>query len=200
MRINKMPGGTAMNENPGTTFLTTEELLAMPEDGVDRDLIRGQLREKPETLRSPSESEAVVSISYLLIAWLKQQPRPRGQVLCDAGFRIRRDPDTTVGIDVAYISAELAASTPRNAKIVDGVPILAVEILSPSDQHKEVSQKVQEYIDAGVALVWVVDPFFCTVRVHSPEAEPKLFNSQEQLSGEPHLPGFRVAVADIFES
>ncbi len=190
-----------MNEYPGATLVTTEELLAMPEDGVDRDLIRGQLREKPMTRRNRPHSGVTARIAHFLEAWRILQPKPRGEVLCgEAGFRIRHDPDTTVGIDVAYISAELAAKAPRDAKIVDGVPILAVEILSPSDQHEEISDKVQEYIDAGVALVWVVDPTFRTVRVHSPGAEPKLFNSQEELSAEPHLPGFRVPVVEIFES
>ena len=38
-----------MNDVPVANMITTEELLAMPEDGVDRDLIRGELREKPMT-------------------------------------------------------------------------------------------------------------------------------------------------------
>jgi hypothetical protein len=49
-----------MNESYGATLLTTEELLAMPEDGVDRDLIRGQLRERPITRRNPWHSEATI--------------------------------------------------------------------------------------------------------------------------------------------
>jgi Uma2 family endonuclease len=190
-----------MNESLGTTLITTEELLAMPEDGVDRDLIRGQLREKPMTRRNPLHSEATINVGYLLKAWLRQQPKPRGRVLGgEAGFRIRRDPDTTVGIDVAYISAELAANTPKNAKLVDGPPVLAVEILSPSDKHEEITEKVQEYLNAGVALVWVIDPVLRTVTVCRPDAAPVLFNVHQELTAEPHLSGFRVAVAEIFES
>src|SRR5207249_3143154 len=118
----------------------------------------------------------------------------------EAGFRIRRDPDTTVGIDVAYISPELAASTPRKAKLIDGLPTLAVEILSPSDQHEEVVEKVQEYLDVGIPLVWVIDPIFRTVEVHRPGVEPEQFNVHQELTAERHLPGFRVPVAEIFES
>jgi Uma2 family endonuclease len=181
--------------------MNTDELLALPEDGFERELIRGQLRERPMTRRNPQHSEVVITVGYLLKHWLIQQPKPRGRVLGgEAGFRIRRDPDTTVGIDVAYISAELAASTPRKAGLVDGVPVLAVEVLSPYDVHEEISEKVQEYLDAGVPLIWVVDPNFRTVRVHRPGAEPELFNILQELPGEPELPGFRVSVAEIFAS
>jgi Uma2 family endonuclease len=190
-----------MNDSAVANMITTEELLAMPDNGVDRELIRGQLKEKPMTRRNPLHSEVNITIGTFLKLWVKQQRPPRGRVLGgEAGFRIRKHPDTTVGIDVAYISAELAASTPRNAKLVDGVPTLAVEILSPSDQHEEIADKVQEYLDVGVPLVWVVDPIFRTIEVHRPGMEPEQFNMHQELMAEPHLPGFRVALAEIFES
>jgi Uma2 family endonuclease len=190
-----------MNAPVSVSIITTDELMAMPEDGVERELIRGQLWERPMTRRNRQHSKVTITLGALLHAWVMKQPKPRGEVLGgEAGFRIRRDPDSTVGIDIAYISAELAASTPPRARLVDGQPVLAVEILSPTDQHEQVTEKVQEYLDAGVPLVWVVDPVFCTVQVYRHGAEPELFNVRQELSAEPHLPGFRVAVADIFES
>jgi Uma2 family endonuclease len=51
-----------------------------------------------------------------------------------------------------------------------------------------------------VALVWIIDPVLRTVTVCRPDAEPALFNVNQELTAEPHLPGFRVAVAEIFES
>ena len=122
----------------------------------------------------------------------------QGSVTGEAGFRLRRNPDTSVGIDLAYISPELAAATPENVWLIDGAPTLAVEILSPSNTHEEATEKVREYLDLGVALVWVLDPVFRTVQVFRPDAEPTLFNARQELTAEPHLPGFRVAVADLF--
>jgi Uma2 family endonuclease len=181
--------------------VTTEELLAMPENGMERELIRGRLREKPMTRRNRRHSRTAGNVVYFLKDWLRQQPEPRGEVLAgDAGFRLRRDPDTTVGIDVAYISAELAAATPEKARLVEGAPVLAVEVLSPSNNWEEVTDKVREYLDAGVALVWVLDPVFRTVQVYRPAAEPEMVNATQELSGEPHLPGFRVAVAHLFSA
>jgi Uma2 family endonuclease len=64
---------------------------------------------------------------------------PKGEVLVgEAGIRLRRNPDTTVGVDVAYISAETADTNPDPERMVEGVPVLIVEILSPSDKHREI--------------------------------------------------------------
>lgn len=188
-----------MNGATAVSVMTTEELIALPENGVDRELVRGELREKPMTKRNRRHSRAEARLALLLGKWLERQPEPRGEILDgDAGFRIRRNPDTTVGIDVAYISAELSAATPENATYVEGVPVLAVEILSPSEKLEDIGDKVQEYLERGVAQVWLVDPVFRTVTVHRAGAEPELFNVHRELSGEPDLPGFRIKVADIF--
>ncbi|MBY0522950.1 MAG: Uma2 family endonuclease [Gemmataceae bacterium] len=171
----------------------------MPDDGMERDLIRGQLREKPMTRRNPRHSHSEAKIAYFLWSWLLQQPEPRGEVLDgDAGFRLRRDPDSTVGIDVAYISAELASATPGDAGLIDGIPVLAVEILSPSNTQEEVMEKVQEYLTVGVPLTWVVEPVFRTVTIYRPGHEPELLNSRQELVGDPHLSGFRAPVAALF--
>jgi Uma2 family endonuclease len=61
-------------------------------------------------------------------------------------------------------------------------------------------EKIRAYLDAGVALVWLVDPDFRTVVVYRPDAAPQMFNIEHELSGEPHLPGFVVAVARLFRS
>jgi Uma2 family endonuclease len=151
------------------------------------------------TRRSRSHSRVEARIAQLLGDWLDQQPTPRGEVYAgEVGCRLRGTPDSAVGIDVIYISAELAASQPAETRMIDGPPILAVEILSPNDTEEEVNEKVQEYLAVGVPLVWVVDPAFRTVTVYRPGAEPEMFNINQQLSGEPHLPGFVVPVAKIF--
>src|SRR4051812_26260861 len=94
-----------------TPILTTEELLALPHNGTERWLIRGQLREQALTVRNRWHSRIMTRVAKFLDNWLDQQPEPRGSVLCgEAGCRLRRNPDSTVGIDVVYIGPGLAAS------------------------------------------------------------------------------------------
>jgi Uma2 family endonuclease len=182
-----------------TPALTTEELLARPEDGVDRWLIRGELREKPMTVRNRDHSRVMAAVTRFLHEWLDSQPQPRGEVLCgEAGVRLRRNPDTTVGVDVVYVPAVVAARRPADTSLIDGVPVLAVEILSPNDTQQEINDKVDEYLAAGVALVWIIDPHRRTVQVLRAGAEPETLNVRQELSGEPPLPGFRVPVARLF--
>lgn len=188
---------TAIADTP--SLMTTEQLLAMPDDGVDRDLIRGKLLEKPMTRRNRRHSRTETKLARILDNWLETQPEPRGEVLSgEAGFRLRREPDTTVGVDLAYISAETADLTPEDAYLIDGTPVLVVEILSPSDELWGILEKIRDYLECGVPLVWLAEPVFRTITVFRPDAEPVLFNSTQELSGEPHLPGFRMPVASAF--
>lgn len=184
-------------EAPG--LMTTEQLLTMPDDGVERWLIRGQLRETPMTYRNRWHSRAAARVTRFLDVWLDAQPEPRGSVLVgDAGVRLTRNPDTTVGIDVVYVSAEVAARNPDDTTLIDGVPVLAVEILSPNNTVEEIDEKLDQYLEAGVLLVWIVDTRDRTVTIYRPGQEPEFVNARQELNGEPELPGFRVRVADLF--
>jgi Uma2 family endonuclease len=180
-------------------LVTTKELLAMPDDGIERDLSRGRLREREMTRRGRRHTRSGTRIAKLLDNWLDSQSGPRGEVLTgEAAFQLHHDPDTTVGIDVAYISAQTAKANPDDAFIIDGIPVLAVEILSPSDKQEDVLEKVQDYLDAGVPLVWLAEPVFRTITVYRPDTEPQMFTSKQELTAEPHLPGFRAAVSAMF--
>ena len=189
-----------------TTLMTTEELMAMPDDGVERWLINGELRESrprlggpPMTIRNRFHSQVLVWLCHELAKWLERQTEPCGRIVGgEAGVRLRQDPETTVGVDVAYLSAELAARQTDDTSIVDGVPILIGEILSPSDTQEDIHEKVKKYLEVGVRLVWVLNPYDRTVRVYRPGEPPQLFNEKQDLTGEPHLPGFCVRVERLF--
>ena len=88
------------------TPMTTKEMLALPENGMERWLIAGELRERPMTVRNRFHSRVMACVTTELELWLRQQSPPRGQVRCgEAGCRLRRNPDTTVGINVVYVFA-----------------------------------------------------------------------------------------------
>lgn len=178
--------------------MTVEKLDALSDDEMDRELIRGELRERPMTRRNRWHSCTESRIVRVLGDWLDSQPEPRGVVVSGkAGFVLRRDPDTSVGIDVAYVSAEVATRCP-DAPYFEGPPVLAIEIVSPSDTQEAIDEKVAVYLETGVAVVWVVNPRFKTVLVYRPDAAPVLFSEDQTIDAEPHLPGFRAPVRLLF--
>ncbi len=194
--------------DPARKTMTLEEFLALPDDGVHRELIRGEVREYPDpeesgqlkmTIRNPFHSEAETCLAQVLKNWLDRQPKPRGKIVSgEAAFRLKRNDATLVGIDVAYASPEVAATRDRRKRYLDGPPVLAVEILSPSDDHASIVEKVDLYLEVGT-VVWVVDPDFRTVAVHQPGEPVQTYNDRQELSGDPYLPGFRVPVVRLFD-
>lgn len=190
-----------MSDLPGVVLMTSDELFAMPPSKkVDRWLFRGELRESKVTKRNPSHSGTTATLARLLGNWLVAQPAPRGKIYDgEAYFRIRKDPETNVGIDVALATAAQVAALKKKSSYVDGPPLLAVEVLSPNDKHKEVVEAIEEYLDCGVGVVWIVDPYTDTVAVHRPGQEPKHYTRSDDLPGGPELPGFSCRVAEIFE-
>lgn len=186
------------------TIATLEEFLALPDDGVERWVINGQVRESrgehPMPVRNRFHSLVMGFVALELGTWNRQRPEPRGQVLVgDVGVRLRADPLTVVGIDLAYVSAEVMTRQTNATTLIEGVPTLAVEILSPNDVIEDIREKTDDYLAVGVPLVWIIDPHWRTVTVHRLGARPRLFNTDDELTAEPHLPGFRVQVARFFE-
>lgn len=183
-------------------LMTVEEFLALPDDGVERWLIRGQLREKRDTdmtKRNRFHSVSEGRVTKLLGNWLDTLPEPRGEIVCgEVGFILRKNPDSSAGVDVAYVSAAMAAANPSDTTMYDGPPILAVEILSPNDTQKETAEMIREYLATGVRTVWVIDTDLRTVAVYKPEVPPVMYDPTQTMSGDPDLPGFSARVADFF--
>ena len=180
--------------------MTTDELLALPDDdGFDRWLIRGELREKPMTRRNRFHSRLTSRLCHILEDWIDNQPEPRGGVFAgEAGCRLARDPDTTVGIDVVYLNWDQMVKLTNDTTIIDGAPTLAIEILSPTNTVDEIEDKLKLYLESGISLIWVVNPYSRTVTAHQPDCPPELFNLRHELTAPKQLPGFRVLVADLF--
>jgi len=183
-----------------TAPMTVEDFLALPENGMDRWLIHGELREKPMTIRNRFHNGVVARVTYALIYWARHRAPSRGEVFtCETGVRFRGPEDSAVGIDVIYVSAEVMDKQSDATTLIDGIPTLAVEVLSPSDTIEEINEKIDLYLEAGVPLIWVIEPRRKTVDIYRPGQEPTRANRNDRLSGEPHLPGFDIPAAEIFE-
>ena len=175
-------------------LMTADEFMMMPDDGKRHELIRGELIELPHpgVLRG-FVSERVASALHGFV-----MAHNLGFALHPVGFVIEICPDTVRAPDVSFISwdrlpdGELPDIYPRTA------PNIVVEVLSPSDRPGAVNVKIQMWLDAGAELVWLLHPPTKTVRVCRPNAEDVILTEHDILDAEPVLPGFSVAVADLF--
>ncbi len=181
-----------------TAPMTLHEFLALPDNGMERELIRGELKEKPMTFRNKEHATIVMTLGYQLLLWRNAQSPVQGLVSGgEAGCLLHKN--TVVGIDVAYFSQETLDAQSGDTTLLEGAPLLAIEVLSPSDKQQDIGEKVSLYLSAGTAMVWVVDPQFRIVTVHRPGAKPQPYNEDGIVTGEPVLPGLSIAVADIFK-
>lgn len=116
----------------------------------------------------------------------------------DAGVITHRDPDSVRGPDCLFVQKARIPADFDSRGYLTIAPDLAVEILSPTDRWSEVIAKVGEYLEAGVREVWVIDPELSQVEVFRPDAAPKTYRANDELSSVAVLPGFRCSVADLF--
>jgi Uma2 family endonuclease len=81
----------------------------------------------------------------------------------------------------------------------DLAPDLAVEVLSPDDRPRAILDKVGEYLQAGVRMVWVVDPRAARAVVYRSLTDVREVADADSLDGEDVLPGFRCGLDEILK-
>ena len=81
-------------------------------------------------------------------------------------------------------------------------PDLVIELRSSSDSLAELRAKMQEYMDSGARLGWLIDPISSPKRVHiyRPQAEVAILDEPPEVSGEPELPGFTLNLTRISDT
>lgn len=159
------------------------------------ELIDGELVEM-----TPSADESS-SIGATIIFLLGSFVRPRGLgrlYSADGGFVLFPDRPTVRVPDAAFVRADRMPQGKARQSFPRLAPDLAVEVLSPSDRMADALAKIAMYLDAGVRLVWLVDPSSQTVTIFRPDAPPTKLGAGDTLDGGDVLPDFTVAVAEIF--
>lgn len=172
-----------------------------PVSGLDQWLFAGRYveRRNPNVFHSPGHAGALALISARLVEWTRAAPTGLVALGYGVPYRPRREPETVVSFDATLVAAPLVVDLPSNATHIDGAPWLAVEVVELDEDMALLEELVHASLAAGVRVLWIIDPFLDTVTVHRPGAKPVLFDTDQDLSGDPELPGFRCRVADIFE-
>jgi Uma2 family endonuclease len=175
------------------TVADLEAFAALPENRARLfELIAGEIIEK---MGSFIPSRIAGWIVYFLNAYLLNHPI--GYVTVTDGSYILSEEDAPMP-DVAFISRARLPTIPERA--VHGPPDLAVEVKSPNDTRRELRRKAELYIRYGVRLVWLVFPEDQTVEVYMADEEVVTMGADGILDGRDVLPGFTLAVADLFRA
>ena len=178
-----------------TGVVTAEELLVMPDDGYRYELVRGELRKMAPAGAEHSNIGMTVGTSLNVHVKANNLGAVFG---ADGGFLLARNPDTVRAPDVGFVRRERMEETGLVRGYWPGAPDLAVEVVSPNDLYTEVAEKVEDWLNAGTRMVVVVDPRRRTVSVHRPGQAAVTLAEGDGLEGGDVVPGWRLAVADIF--
>lgn len=131
--------------------------------------------------------------------WLWNEEKQLGIVFdSSGGFRLpngaERSPDTS------WIPLEKWKKIPQEEreKFSKLCPDFVVELMSPSDSLKTTQVKMQEYLDNGSKLGWLINRKKKRVEIYRPDREVEVLNNPSTLSGEDILPGFVLKLAKIW--
>ncbi len=184
------PGRIRLTPNPGEA---TEADLLAPE-GRLCELVDGILVEK-----AMGSVESMLNFELGLFLGTFVKLHRLGVVLGTDGM-VRLMPGQVRLPDLSFLSWDrLPGRKAPTTPILDLAPDLAVEVLSRSNTRAEVRRKLREYFDAGVRLVWLVDPKARTILVHTAPTGPAKLKVGQVLDGGAVLPGFALPLAELFE-
>lgn len=178
---------------PGTA--TEEDVLSI-EAHEDRhcELVDGILVEKP---MASYESMLALYLGYFLHGYLENNPL--GMVLGPDG-PLRILPSKMRIPDVSFILWESFPEKKRpRDKVYRVAPDLAVEILSEGNTEAEMNIKLREYFEAGVRLVWYVDPRTRSAQLYKSVDSVTTIDANGLLEGGDVLPGFQLRLGELFE-
>lgn len=178
-----------------TSATFTPEQFALLPNEKDYELVGGKLVERPMGNKS---SYVSFRLAVLLDRFVSQH-RLGWVFHGDAGYRLDparpnhvRKPDVSF-IRIGRLPNEKPADTYDQL-----APDLAVESVSPTDTVLELDEKIEEYLKAGVRLVWIINPDLRSVKIFRPGRPILEIRNGDELSGEDVVPGFSCKVSELF--
>ena len=176
---------------------TAADLAALPDElpsgPVRYELDNGEL----VTMSPPGYVHGVIEATLTTHLKIQGEWRGCGKVCCgEAGIVLWRNPDRVVGADAAFVATANLPVRRSPEGYLETIPDLVVEVMSPNDTRPEVQRKVDDYLHAGVRVVWVLDPARRTLAIHRPGQAVETLGEADTLTVPEVIPGFSLRVAD----
>lgn len=175
--------------------MTADEFLRLHGDESGIELINGQIVHIP----AGGNRKAEINMNVICTIGNFVKANRVGRVCSHDSF-VRTRHDCVRGADLLFVSYELLLASEPTPKGAISPPLdLVAEVRSPNESIGEIISKADEYLDAGVRVVLIVDPETANVGVFRPNDLPQRFHAGDILALPDVLPGFAVPVKQFFE-
>ena len=175
--------------------VTAERLWTMPDDGMRRELVRGELRVM--TPAGMEHGRIAMRVGRFLAAHVDEHGLGVA-VAAETGFVLAHNPDTVRAPDAAFVSKQRADEVGRTQRFWPGAPDFAAEVVSPGDSFSEVEEKALMWLEAGTKIVLVLDPARQTASVYRAPGEIRVYTRHDAIDLSDAVPGWQVTVGDLF--
>jgi Uma2 family endonuclease len=193
-------------EGPPPLVVRTAPVFEMNDDDLFRFCqINHQLRiertSKGDLIFMPpaggSSGRGNAKLTYFFSAWA--EPEGSGQIFdSSAGFKL---PNRAMRApDVAWVRNERLEKLSNEdwERFLPLCPDFVLELRSPSDSLTSLQEKMEEYVENGAQLGWLLDPKSKTVYIYKPGEPVQIIKNPGQLSGDLVLPGFVLDLPEVW--
>ena len=191
--VNPIPSASPTRER----LLTAADLAALPRSlpsgDVNYELNHGRL----VVMAPPGHAHGRRQAKIIQFLANQGEDKGHGEVCGEVAIILRRSPDRVVGADAAFVLNKSLPVRKSPEGYLLTIPELVVEIRSKNDTRPEIAAKNEEYFDAGVELIWVIDPETQSVSASRRGQPDELFQPADTLTCQ-LIPGLAIAVSELF--
>ena len=172
------------------------ELCQLNQDWRIEYTAQGELIVMPPT--GGETSNRNIEIAFQVQSWTRQD---QTGVAFDSSGGFRLPNGATRSPDASWVrrSRLTGLTKEQKQKFLPLCPDFVIELRSPTDNLRTVLAKMQEYIDNGALLGWLIDPLTRRVHVYLPQRPPEILEAPSSVSADPVLPGFVLDLRKIWE-
>ncbi|QTA92311.1 Uma2 family endonuclease [Desulfonema magnum] len=152
-------------------------------------------------IMSPTGGETSRRNSELIIELGNWAKKDKTGVVFDSSGGFVLPNGATRSPDAAWVTRSRLAGLTRKQKekFIPLCPDFVIELRSSSDSLSILQEKMQEYMDNGAKLGWLIDPVQKKIFIYRPDRDPECLENPKEISGESVLPKFILALDEIWE-
>ena len=178
--------------------LTSEQFYQLCEENPDLKLERnanGELIVMPPTGGETGKSNSTANAQI----WTWNDQTELGEVFdSSTGFTLPNKADRSPDVSWVEKSRWSALTPEQREKFIPLCPDFVIELVSVSDSLKKSQEKMQEYMENGCRLGWLINRKKREVEIYCPGQDVEVLQSPLTLSGENVLPGFVLNLQKIW--